>query len=126
MQHRRHQTVIEGGDERIPSGSCCYGFETVLSAQPECVCEALATRGSMGIQFDLAKAITLPAACGLSALPSVAVVVTAIPPTPSSPIPAETPEETPAPSPLASMAYSSSASFTLISFAVASMSYISA
>ena len=41
MQHRRHQTVIEGGDERIPGGSCCYGFETVLSAQPECVCEAL-------------------------------------------------------------------------------------
>lgn len=53
-------------------------------------------------------------------------IIAAIPPSPSSPIPAETPEETPAPSPLASMAYSSSASFTLISFAVASMSYISA
>lgn len=59
--------VREGSDEAIPDGSCCSAFEAVLAIDRGCVCEALTAGGSMGIQFDLAKAMTLPGACGVSA-----------------------------------------------------------
>ncbi|KAK4271237.1 hypothetical protein QN277_019959 [Acacia crassicarpa] len=59
--------VSSGSTTMKPSGSCCSGFKTVLKTSPECICEAFKSSSQLGVSLNLTKAMTLPAACKLSA-----------------------------------------------------------
>ncbi|KAI9120471.1 hypothetical protein K1719_007504 [Acacia pycnantha] len=59
--------VSSGSTTMKPSGSCCSGFKTVLKTSPECICEAFKSSSQLGVSLNLTKAMTLPAACKVSA-----------------------------------------------------------
>ncbi|XP_050376884.1 non-specific lipid transfer protein GPI-anchored 31-like [Argentina anserina] len=54
-----------------PEGTCCTGLKTVLKADAACLCEAFKSSAQMGITLNMTKAMSLPAACKVSA-PSAA------------------------------------------------------
>ncbi|MCL7024238.1 hypothetical protein MKW94_012354 [Papaver nudicaule] len=62
--------VTSGSKVTKPEGACCPGLKTVLKTDAQCICEAFKNSGSLGIVLDIKKAMTLPAACGVSA-PSI-------------------------------------------------------
>ncbi|KAI3869041.1 hypothetical protein MKW92_045625 [Papaver armeniacum] len=62
--------VTSGSKVTKPEGGCCSGLKTVLKADAQCICEAFKNSGSLGVVLDIKKAMTLPAACGVSA-PSI-------------------------------------------------------
>ncbi|RZC85151.1 hypothetical protein C5167_007764 [Papaver somniferum] len=62
--------VTSGSKVTKPEGACCSGLKTVLKADAQCICEAFKNSGSLGVVLDIKKAMTLPAACGVSA-PSI-------------------------------------------------------
>ncbi|KAL3830462.1 hypothetical protein ACJIZ3_019264 [Penstemon smallii] len=59
-----------GGDEKEPDYSCCSGLETLVNTNPDCMCYALSTSASLGLDINMTKAENLPSACGVSA-PSI-------------------------------------------------------
>lgn len=56
-----------GSADTTPDHSCCTGYETVVAANPDCVCEAFTLSNELGIQLNMSRALALPAACGVSA-----------------------------------------------------------
>ncbi|KAK8562723.1 hypothetical protein V6N13_018710 [Hibiscus sabdariffa] len=62
--------VSSGSKASKPDGACCSGLKTVLKSGPECLCEAFKNSASLGITLNVTKAMTLPAACKVSAPPS--------------------------------------------------------
>ncbi|CAI9765355.1 unnamed protein product [Fraxinus pennsylvanica] len=62
--------VTSGSTTKKPEGSCCSGLKTVLKADAECLCEAFKNSAQLGVTLNVTKALTLPAACHVSA-PSV-------------------------------------------------------
>ncbi|XP_038888277.1 non-specific lipid transfer protein GPI-anchored 31 [Benincasa hispida] len=50
-----------------PQGSCCSGLKTVLKADADCLCEAFKNSAQLGVVLNVSKALSLPAACKVSA-----------------------------------------------------------
>ncbi|XP_062025528.1 non-specific lipid transfer protein GPI-anchored 31-like isoform X2 [Rosa rugosa] len=50
-----------------PEGSCCTGLKTVLKADAACLCEAFKSSAQLGVVLNITKAMSLPAACKVSA-----------------------------------------------------------
>ncbi|OMO60356.1 Plant lipid transfer protein/Par allergen [Corchorus olitorius] len=71
--------VASGSQVSEPKDSCCSGLKTVLKEDPKCLCEALKSSGSMAVSINVTKALTLPAACKVSA-PSATNCGTAVSP----------------------------------------------
>ncbi|XP_039035027.1 non-specific lipid transfer protein GPI-anchored 31-like [Hibiscus syriacus] len=61
--------VSSGSKASKPEGTCCSGLKTVLKSGPECLCEAFKSSASLGVSLNITKAMTLPAACKVSAPP---------------------------------------------------------
>ncbi|KAF7140157.1 hypothetical protein RHSIM_Rhsim06G0085300 [Rhododendron simsii] len=79
-----------GSNDTKPSFLCCLGFKVVLYMDAECICEGLKSSVALGIEIDMAKAATLPSACGAST-PSIsncdANSPSANPPPETTPVP---------------------------------------
>ncbi|XP_023553599.1 non-specific lipid-transfer protein-like protein At5g64080 [Cucurbita pepo subsp. pepo] len=50
-----------------PEGSCCTGLKTVLKADADCLCQAFKNSAQLGVVLNVTKALSLPAACKVSA-----------------------------------------------------------
>ncbi|KAH7849271.1 hypothetical protein Vadar_015448 [Vaccinium darrowii] len=85
-----------GSNETKPSPLCCLGFEVVLDTDAECICEGIKSSINLGMEIDMAKAATLPSACGISA-PSISKCD--VSPTPG-PSPANPPSDKPSAAPV--------------------------
>ncbi|GFY89154.1 bifunctional inhibitor/lipid-transfer protein/seed storage 2S albumin superfamily protein [Actinidia rufa] len=114
-----------------PEGNCCSGLKTVLKSNPQCLCETFKNSAQFGITLNVTKALSLPAACHVSA-PSVSncglslvagAVPAATPASAVSPIPggptssAGGNDLAPAPAPM--MASSATPTFSVGSFLAA-------
>ncbi|KAL1557822.1 non-specific lipid transfer protein GPI-anchored 31 [Salvia divinorum] len=62
--------VTAGSTAKKPEGTCCSGLKTVLKTDAECLCEAFRNSAQLGVTLNITKAMSLPAACHVSA-PSV-------------------------------------------------------
>ncbi|XP_044488639.1 non-specific lipid transfer protein GPI-anchored 31 [Mangifera indica] len=62
--------VSAGSSESKPPATCCSGLKTVLKTDAECLCEGFKNSASFGVTLNVTKALTLPAACKLSAPPA--------------------------------------------------------
>ncbi|KAL8521079.1 hypothetical protein ACS0TY_011575 [Phlomoides rotata] len=62
--------VTAGGTAKKPEGTCCSGLKTVLKSDAGCLCEVFKNSAQLGVTLNVTKALTLPAACHLSA-PSI-------------------------------------------------------
>ncbi|KZV21207.1 hypothetical protein F511_17941 [Dorcoceras hygrometricum] len=62
--------VTEGSKVAKPEGQCCTGLKNVLKTNAECLCETFKNSKQLGINLNVSKAATLPAACHVSA-PSI-------------------------------------------------------
>ncbi|KAA0031495.1 hypothetical protein IC582_000271 [Cucumis melo] len=74
-----------------PQGTCCSGLKTVLKADADCLCEAFKNSAQLGVVLNVTKALSLPAACKVSA-PAASNCKLSISPASS---PAVTPSATP-------------------------------
>ncbi|XP_028753154.1 non-specific lipid-transfer protein-like protein At5g64080 [Neltuma alba] len=63
--------VSNGSTVNKPEGNCCSGLKTVLKTDAGCLCEAFRSSAQLGVVLNVTKAVTLPAACKVSA-PSAA------------------------------------------------------
>ncbi|XP_022875653.1 non-specific lipid-transfer protein-like protein At2g13820 [Olea europaea var. sylvestris] len=83
-----------GGIETKPEGSCCSGFKMVVDKNADCICKALKSSISLGIEVNMNKAMKLPSACGLSSFKladcKVKIPSTAAPPPKSPNVPTPT------------------------------------
>lgn len=61
--------LVAGGSETTPDGSCCLGFKTLMEANEDCMCYALDTSASFGLDINITRAEALPALCGVSSPP---------------------------------------------------------
>ncbi|KAI4375857.1 hypothetical protein MLD38_013677 [Melastoma candidum] len=59
--------VSNGSTVDKPEGTCCSGLKTVLKTDAECLCEAFRSSAQLGVVLNVTKAVTLPAACKVSA-----------------------------------------------------------
>ncbi|XP_048128663.1 non-specific lipid transfer protein GPI-anchored 31 isoform X2 [Rhodamnia argentea] len=59
--------VSNGSTAEKPEGTCCSGLKTVLKADAECICEAFKSSAQLGVVLNVTKAMSLPAACKVSA-----------------------------------------------------------
>ncbi|KAM1935408.1 hypothetical protein FF1_020062 [Malus domestica] len=59
--------VSNGSTDTKPAGTCCSGLKTVLKADASCLCEAFKSSAQLGVVLNITKAISLPAACKVSA-----------------------------------------------------------
>ncbi|KAL1564664.1 non-specific lipid transfer protein GPI-anchored 11-like [Salvia divinorum] len=72
--------VTAGGTAQKPEGTCCSGLTTVVKMNPQCLCDAFKNSAQLGVALNVSKALTLLAACDLSA-PSLSTCAS---PSPSS------------------------------------------
>ncbi|KAL3724087.1 hypothetical protein ACJRO7_036154 [Eucalyptus globulus] len=97
--------VSNGSTTEKPEGTCCSGLKTVLKADAECICEAFKSSAQLGVVLNVTKALSLPAACKVSA--SSATKCASLPPStatiPTASAPAATTdglnEQAPTPAP---------------------------
>ncbi|KAG6406791.1 hypothetical protein SASPL_134402 [Salvia splendens] len=59
--------VTAGGAAQKPEGTCCSGLKTVVKTNPQCLCDAFRNSAQLGVTLNVSKALTLPAACHVSA-----------------------------------------------------------
>ncbi|XP_047976311.1 non-specific lipid transfer protein GPI-anchored 11-like [Salvia hispanica] len=59
--------VTAGGAAQKPEGTCCSGLKTVVKTNPQCLCDAFRNSAQLGVTLNVSKALTLPAACRVSA-----------------------------------------------------------
>ena len=59
--------VTNGSTTAKPEGTCCSGLKSVLKTAPQCLCEAFKSSAQFGVVLNVTKAMTLPAACKVSA-----------------------------------------------------------
>ncbi|KAB1206929.1 hypothetical protein CJ030_MR7G008155 [Morella rubra] len=85
--------VTNGSTATKPEGTCCSGLKTVLKADPACLCEAFKSSASLGVVLNVTKAVSLPAACKVSA-PSAANCALSLSPA-AAPGPALVPKSPP-------------------------------
>ncbi|XP_044474988.1 non-specific lipid transfer protein GPI-anchored 31-like [Mangifera indica] len=90
--------LSKGGEDAKPDPSCCTAFKSVLRVNAGCICEALKSSASLGIDLNMTKAATLSWACGVSASP-ISKCSIASPPGGAPVNPPSPPEKTPTPPP---------------------------
>ncbi|KAK9755779.1 hypothetical protein RND81_01G050000 [Saponaria officinalis] len=107
-------TYVEKGSKVLkPDKACCPELAGMLDSNPICLCQLLGnsnTTKSLGIQFDVSKALKLPSICGLQTPPISLCAVAGIPiaaPT-SSEGPSSSVSGTPAGAPTSSLGVSPS------------------
>ncbi|KAG8474015.1 hypothetical protein CXB51_034051 [Gossypium anomalum] len=71
--------VSSGSEVSKPEGTCCSGLKTVLKTDAECLCEAYKSSASLGVTLNVTKAMTLPALCKVSALPTTNCAISLTP-----------------------------------------------
>lgn len=59
--------VTNGSTSTKPEGTCCSGLKSVLKTAPACLCEAFKSSAQFGVVLNVTKAMSLPAACKVSA-----------------------------------------------------------
>ncbi|MQK22019.1 hypothetical protein EI013_27005, partial [Escherichia coli] len=59
--------VTNGSTTTKPEGTCCSGLKSTLKTAPACLCEAFKSSAQFGVVLNVTKAMSLPAACKLSA-----------------------------------------------------------
>ncbi|TKY71445.1 Non-specific lipid-transfer protein [Spatholobus suberectus] len=59
--------VSNGSTVTKPEGSCCSSLKSVLKTAPNCLCLVFNSSAQLGLALNVTKALTLPAACKLSA-----------------------------------------------------------
>ncbi|MED6123797.1 Non-specific lipid transfer protein GPI-anchored 31 [Stylosanthes scabra] len=59
--------VTNGSTTTKPEGNCCSGLKSVLKTAPQCLCEAFKSSAQFGVVLNVTKAVSLPAACKVSA-----------------------------------------------------------
>ncbi|XP_028762177.1 non-specific lipid-transfer protein 4.1-like [Neltuma alba] len=58
------------GNAPLPSSACCSQLGSVVSSQPQCLCEVVnGAASSVGININQTRALTLPTACGVQTPP---------------------------------------------------------
>lgn len=62
--------VTSGSTVQKPEGNCCPGLKTTLKTDASCLCEGFKNSAQLGVTLNVSKALTLPAACHVSA-PSI-------------------------------------------------------
>ncbi|KAM0953900.1 putative bifunctional inhibitor/plant lipid transfer protein/seed storage helical [Dioscorea sansibarensis] len=66
-------TYVEDGSKvRVPDKGCCPEFASLVSNQPQCLCQILGSGEVIGLKIDTTKALTLPTACQVET-PSVSL-----------------------------------------------------
>uniref|UniRef100_A0A1D1Z484 Non-specific lipid-transfer protein-like protein At5g64080 n=1 Tax=Anthurium amnicola TaxID=1678845 RepID=A0A1D1Z484_9ARAE len=58
--------VQYGSKVSKPEGSCCAGLKKVVKKEASCLCEAFKSSADFGVVLNVTKALSLPAACGVS------------------------------------------------------------
>ncbi|PWA13677.1 plant lipid transfer protein/Par allergen [Artemisia annua] len=59
------------GNTTTPSSSCCSQLSSVVTSQPQCLCQVLNGGGSsLGININQTQALALPAACNVQTPPT--------------------------------------------------------
>jgi len=54
------------GNSSTPSSGCCTQLASVVSSQPQCLCEVLnGGASSLGVTINQTQALTLPTACNV-------------------------------------------------------------
>ncbi|MBA0692206.1 hypothetical protein Goari_009784 [Gossypium aridum] len=51
--------LIKGSTDNSPIPSCCFGFETAVQSNPDCICVAVQNSAD----FNFTKVLTSPSAC---------------------------------------------------------------
>ncbi|KAI4296333.1 hypothetical protein L6164_036299 [Bauhinia variegata] len=59
--------LSNGSTIKKPEGTCCSGLKSVLKSDPACLCQAFRSSTQLGVVLNVTKAVTLPAACKVSA-----------------------------------------------------------
>ncbi|KAF8009916.1 hypothetical protein BT93_J0786 [Corymbia citriodora subsp. variegata] len=85
--------VSNGSTTEKPEGTCCSGLKTVLKTDAECICEAFKSSAQLGVVLNVTKAMSLPAACKVSASSATKCALSVAPAT----APALPPSSTPIP-----------------------------
>ncbi|KAF9596380.1 hypothetical protein IFM89_009728 [Coptis chinensis] len=57
------------GNSFTPSSSCCSQLSSVISSQPQCLCQVLNSGGSLGLNINQTLALQLPSACRVQTPP---------------------------------------------------------
>lgn len=63
--------LSDGGSDTKPDSSCCSGFESVVEANAECICEAARSSSNLGTKLNMTKTMTLFSACGVVSAPPI-------------------------------------------------------
>ncbi|KAJ0233891.1 Non-specific lipid transfer protein GPI-anchored 29 [Hirschfeldia incana] len=79
--------VMIGSQVEKPETACCSNLKTVLDTKAECLCEGLKSSAAMGINLNVTKAETLPAACKLLNAPPMSACALSTKPPASAPAP---------------------------------------
>ncbi|GKC65317.1 non-specific lipid-transfer protein-like protein, partial [Tanacetum coccineum] len=59
------------GNTTTPSSSCCSQLSSVVTSQPQCLCQVLNGGGSsLGLNINQTQALALPAACNVQTPPT--------------------------------------------------------
>ncbi|GJR57272.1 non-specific lipid-transfer protein-like protein [Tanacetum coccineum] len=59
------------GNTTTPSSSCCTQLSSVVTSQPQCLCQVLNGGGSsLGLNINQTQALALPAACNVQTPPT--------------------------------------------------------
>nr|GEV52561.1 non-specific lipid-transfer protein-like protein At2g13820 [Tanacetum cinerariifolium] len=59
------------GNTTTPSSSCCSQLSSVVTSQPQCLCQVLNGGGSsLGININQTQALALPTACNVQTPPT--------------------------------------------------------
>ncbi|XP_027334160.1 non-specific lipid-transfer protein-like protein At5g64080 [Abrus precatorius] len=102
--------VSNGSTVTKPEATCCSSLKNVLRTAPSCLCEAFKSSSQLGVVLNVTKALTLPAACKLSApsfsncgLSETPAAAPGLSPSSSATAPGagseQSPEQAPSPSP---------------------------
>ncbi|GMH17458.1 hypothetical protein Nepgr_019299 [Nepenthes gracilis] len=117
--------LSNGSNDTKPDSACCLGLQTVLKSNAGCLCAALNNTAGFGIDLNMSRAVSLPAACHVTSPPITkcdgtksASLPPSSSPTPRRTAPASSTPKSPAPS-------SSSASYMIVTMATTSLIYLS-
>merc|ERR1712137_741876 len=83
--------LSKGSTDTKPDPSCCSGLKVVLGTKAECLCVALKSSASFGIDIDFGRAATLTSGCNIQNAPPISKCNELGPPGSSSSPPSEQP-----------------------------------
>lgn len=63
------QFLSKTGTETEPDDSCCSGLKIVMKTNSDCLCYAIRSAPSMGLDLNMTRAVALPSDCGINNAP---------------------------------------------------------